>query len=77
MPKQIIAPAILGVVFSLGALCSAADQMFELARYENQFTSVRVGPARMADKPGIAVVFEGTDDLHYYAKKRPPPEDSI
>ena len=69
MRKQTKAATILGVVLSLGALCSAAEQMFELARHENQFTSVRVEPARMAGKPGIAVVFEGTNDLHYYAKK--------
>ena len=40
----------------------------EIARYENQVSSAFLVPARFGDKFGIAVVFEGTDDLHYYAK---------
>ena len=40
----------------------------ELARYLTEFSSVRLEPARMGSAPGIALVFEGTADLHYYAK---------
>ncbi len=39
----------------------------QLARHENEASSARLEPARMGDMPGIAVRFEGTDDLHYYA----------
>jgi len=45
----------------------------ELVRYENEFSSVRIEPARMDSKPGLAVIFEGTDDLHYYAKPQTAP----
>jgi thiol:disulfide interchange protein len=45
----------------------AAGTALELARDKNQVSSAYLSPARMADKPGIAVIFEGTDDLHYYA----------
>ena len=38
-----------------------------ITQYEDQSSSVSVQPARMSDTPGIAVIFEGTDDLHYYA----------
>jgi cytochrome c biogenesis protein CcdA len=40
----------------------------EIAKYENQTSSAFLVPARFGDKFGIAVVFEGTEDLHYYAK---------
>jgi thiol:disulfide interchange protein len=45
----------------------------ELARHENETSSARLAHARMDDKPGIAVIFEGTDDLHYYAKAESAP----
>ncbi len=40
----------------------------ELARHQDEFSSARVEPARMGSKHGVAVIFEGTEDLHYYAK---------
>jgi len=39
----------------------------ELAMYEQESSSVRIEPARVGRQNGIAVVFTGTDDLHYYA----------
>lgn len=39
----------------------------ELARYEDEFSSVQLKTARMDTLFGVAVIFEGTDDLHYYA----------
>ncbi|MBN2592480.1 MAG: thioredoxin family protein, partial [Sedimentisphaerales bacterium] len=40
----------------------------EMARHEQESSSVRIEPARMGQQNGIAIVFTGTDDLHYYAK---------
>jgi thiol:disulfide interchange protein len=45
----------------------------ELVRYEDEFSSVRIEPARMGSQAGIAVVFKGTEDLHYYAKAETAP----
>ncbi len=45
----------------------------EIAKHENQASSARLGPARMGNMPGIAVRFEGTEDLHYYAKAETAP----
>jgi thiol:disulfide interchange protein len=45
----------------------------ELARYENEFSSVHFESARMNTAFGLAVIFEGTDDLHYYAKPETAP----
>ncbi len=45
----------------------------ELARAEKEFSSAHLEPARMGGEFGIAVIFEGTDDLHYYAKAETAP----
>jgi thiol:disulfide interchange protein len=45
----------------------------ELARYEDEFSSVRFEPARMDALFGVAVIFEGTGDLHYYARPETAP----
>jgi len=50
---------------------------FELARYQNEFSSAYIEPARMDGNPGVAVIFEGTDDLHYYAKPETAPADGF
>jgi len=45
----------------------------ELVRYEKEFSAARVEAARMAQQTGAAVIFEGTSDLHYYAKEDSAP----
>jgi thiol:disulfide interchange protein len=45
----------------------------ELVRYEKEFSTARLEPARMGQYAGTAVIFEGTDGLHYYAKAETAP----
>jgi thiol:disulfide interchange protein len=45
----------------------------EIARLGNEVSSARLVPARMDDMLGVAIIFEGTDDLHYYAKAETAP----
>ena len=45
----------------------------ELARSEKELSTVRIEPAQMDSNHGIAVIFEGTSDLHYYAKAETAP----
>ena len=40
----------------------------ELARTGEEYSSVRFEPVRKDEQPGIAVIFTGTHDLHYYAR---------
>ena len=40
----------------------------ELVKYENEFSSAHIEPAQMDGKAGIAVIFGGSDDFHYYAR---------
>ena len=48
---------------------SAGSEPVEVTRYEDEFSTVHVEPGRMVEKTGLAVIFEGTKDMHYYAKK--------
>ena len=44
-----------------------------LASTGEQHSSAHIEPARMNSQPGIVVIFEGTNDLHYYAKAETAP----
>jgi len=45
----------------------------ELARHEKEFSSARIEPARVGEQTGVAIVFTGTRDLHYYASPKTAP----
>jgi len=79
---------IASIVFMLVSTCSLRAQNsdepnstvpdnlatdVELARYEDEFSSVRFESSRMDKIFGLAVIFKGTDDLHYYAKPETAP----
>ncbi len=49
----------------------------ELANSGKESSSVRIEPAQMGSQAGIAVIFEGTDDLHYYAKSETAPAEGL
>jgi len=49
----------------------------EVARYDDEFSVARVEPALMGSKSGIVVIFEGTDDLHYYANPETAPAPEL
>jgi thiol:disulfide interchange protein len=49
----------------------------EIVRYENESSRARLEPARMDGQPGLAVIFEGTKDLHYYARAETAPSPGL
>jgi thiol:disulfide interchange protein len=65
--------AVTGGAWGENASGPTSTAPVELARYEKEFSSARIEPARMGDRFGVAVIFEGTDDLHYYAKLETAP----
>jgi len=68
------APMLL--VLALGCLASASERI-EIARHEQEYSNVRVEPARAGQTPGIAVLFEGSADLHYYADPESAPAEGF
>lgn len=55
------------------ARAQTSDDSVEIARSGEEFSAVRIEPAQMNGQKGIAVIFDGTDDLHYYAKQETAP----
>ncbi len=77
MRKRMSIIAVLSAAFiSFGPFVSVASGLtllVEVARYEQEYSKVHFEPARMEGKVGLAVVFDGTSDLHFYAKKETAP----
>ena len=49
----------------------------ELVRSNEEYSSMRIIPATLDGKPGIALLFEGTEDMHYYAKSETAPAPGL
>ena len=90
--KDKLLTSVLWIVCVCAATCWASAQntnqlnstinpnvttSIELVRFEKEFSSARLEPAHMDSKTGIAVIFEGTDDLHYYAKAETAPAPGL
>jgi len=54
-----------------------ANGVVELIRYEQEFSSASLEPARMGRQVGLAVIFTGTHDLHYYALAETAPAPGL
>jgi thiol:disulfide interchange protein len=54
---------------------SNTPSFIELERHEEEYSSVRFEPARMDQQYGLAVIFTGTHDLHYYARPETAPAE--
>ena len=50
-----------------------AATSIELSRQEKEYSSVRFEPVRMGEQFGVAAIFTGTHDLHYYARPETAP----
>ena len=60
-----------------GALPADKADAGRIVRYENEHSDARVEPVRMDGQPGLAVVFTGTKDLHYYARAETAPSPGL
>ncbi len=75
--RPVLAMAALFAVLASGRIVGAQGKPVgsgtELVHYEDQHSSVRIAPARKAEQKGVVAFFEGTDDLHYYAREASAP----
>jgi len=63
---------LLAVMASRVTLAASDSNGIELVRYQDQFSRVGIGPAKLGDKTGLGVFFSGTQDLHFYARSETP-----
>ncbi len=90
--KKTLLFSILWVACIFAAICSASGQNtkepgliitpgstagVELANSGQEVSTARIESVQMDSKAGIAVIFEGTDDLHYYAKSETAPAEGL
>ena len=47
-----------------------SGEAVEIVRNDDQYSRASIQPARFGNRLGIAVVFQGTDDLHFYASDK-------
>lgn len=71
---RLILAYVAGLVL-LGSLAHGKDgtEGIELARVDDEHSGVRLDVAQIDGQPHLAVVFAGTDDLHYYARSETAP----
>ena len=67
--------AFLAIVPALYAQESQApsDSWLEIVSYQDQVSRARLEPTQLDGQKGIAILFKGTDDLHYYASAATAP----
>jgi thiol-disulfide isomerase/thioredoxin len=80
--KFVLAYAIGLVLYALPCLAqdaggASAAGVVEIVRFEKEYSHARLEPARMDGQPGLAVIFEGTEDLHYYARAETAPSPDL
>jgi thiol:disulfide interchange protein DsbD len=71
-----VACAVAAALVPLTAVAGdrgSSGEAVEIVRNENQYSRAVIQPARMDDTSGLAVVFQGTEDLHFYASEETAP----
>jgi thiol:disulfide interchange protein len=71
--KHVLVCAVFAGCFGLSGLRAAGAESIELARVDNEISQVHLQVRQVDDQTGLAVVFTGTDDLHYYARSETAP----
>jgi thiol:disulfide interchange protein len=70
------APALAQTAGRPDAPTQKANRL-DIVRYEAEYSNVTVEPVRRDGRPGLAVVFHGTNDLHYYARAETAPTPGL
>jgi len=71
--KHVLVCAVSVLCVGVPVVDTHAQEAVEIVQYEAERSSAHLEPARAGDRTGLAVVFTGTDDLHYYAKSETAP----
>ncbi len=64
-------------VYVLAGVASFGAEPVELAKEGKERSSAQIEPVVLNGKPAIAIIFTGTDDLHYYATAESAPAEGM
>jgi thiol:disulfide interchange protein len=70
------APALAQTAGRPDAPIQRSDHL-DIVRYETEYSNATVEPVRRNGRAGLAVVFRGTNDLHYYARPETAPTPGL
>ena len=70
--KKYITTCFFIIFLNLSGLSTAAEPV-EIISIGQELSTAHLEPDHLKSKPGIAVIFEGTEGLHYYAKPETAP----
>jgi len=73
MSRKVAALTLTFCIIVLAYSSTSYGQTVEIVKHQKQYSTAHIELARLDGKPGVAAVFEGSDDLHYYAKKETAP----
>jgi len=71
--KSIVVLLALNSVILAQTNGQLASEPLEIVRYQNEYSAARLEPVRRNQKNALAVMFQGTDDIHYYANEQTAP----
>ncbi|MCF7974984.1 MAG: thioredoxin family protein [Phycisphaerae bacterium] len=71
--KHLVCALCLWGSYLAGAQPYVPEGYTELARSDEEFTSAKLVPAQDGEQYGVALLFEGSNDLHYYADAKSAP----
>ena len=74
---RILNPRWLLLPFLFVSLAFSQTEFTQMARSGDQSSSARIEVTELDGAPAIAVVFQGTDDLHYYATLKAAPAPGL
>jgi len=77
--KQLLACAVFVACFGVPGFAATGAEAIEMAQVDSESSSVHLEVTQADGQPQLAIVFTGTDDLHYYAKSEtaPAPEFNL
>ncbi len=70
------APALAQTAGRPGVPAQEANHL-DIVKYETEYSGATVEPVRRDGRSGLAVVFQGTSDLHYYARAETAPTPGL
>ena len=71
--KHVLVCAIFVGCFCLSGLRAIGAETIEMAQVDDENSQVQLQVRQADDRMGLAVVFTGTEDLHYYARSETAP----
>ncbi|MHC4188028.1 MAG: hypothetical protein ACYSRQ_07535, partial [Planctomycetota bacterium] len=82
-PKAILSSLICVAAFNINLLAQpnpepvTSPDAVRIVSYNKEFSYAQIEPAQMDGQKGLSIIFQGSDDMHYYAKSETAPAPDL